>query len=338
MKRATLVSTTSGYNLGLHKLGSWLEASGWIITHSREAITAPADLYCFSVIFSWDIPELIRQVRWVKGHGDIWIGGPACTFNAVLIEKATGIKPHVGPDRRFEEQPGKYKLLRTTRGCSGGFNGPCYACPVPRMDGTTLRTLSYSMPVTDGCGIVDDNMAQAPRGHQEQLVEDLKGYRSVDLNSGWEPWWWRDWMWDLWRGLPLVAWRTAFDGLYEEEHVERLIGFWRDRGVGRRRIWVYVLAGGAETFDQALYRAQKVVEWGGEPRIQPYKPNNWLKPRSEPYVQPDKGWSRERVVNLPRYFYGYHWRHRSFDEFMAQGRPRRAKPIAENISLPMNLP
>ena len=327
MPNATLVSTTSGYNLGLAKLGTWLESEGWTVTFARDAFTAPADLYAFSAVFSWDLPELFRQVNWVKGHGEVWIGGPATTYNAPLILRATGTQPHIGPDWRFEEQPGEYKLLRTTRGCSGGVAGPCYACPVPRMDGGSLRIVKYSLPVTEGCGVVDDNIAQAPRDHHEQLVEQLKGYRSVDLNSGFEPWWWRDWMFDIWRDVPLVAWRTAFDGLYEEDQVGRLLSFWRSKGIGQRKIWVYVLAGGAESFDQAAYRARKVLEWGGEPRIQPYKPNNWLKRRSEPFISP--GWTREQVVNLPRYFYGYHWRTRTLEDYMQRPHIRReTQPVA----------
>lgn len=316
MKRATLVSTTRGYNLGLHKLGTWLSENGWDVGYEPHVLSRSADLYCFSVIFSWDIPALIAQANWVKGGADIWIGGPACTYNASLILQTTGISPHVGPDERFEEQPGEYRLLRTTRGCSGGVAGPCFACPVPRMDGSTLRRLRYSLPVTDNCGIVDDNLALAPQEHHEELVGRLRRYHSIDLNSGWEPWAWRPWMWALWRDLPLVAWRTAFDGLYEEEHVGRLIRFWRSEGIPQNRIWVYVLAGGVEPFDAAFYRAQKVLQWGGEPRIQPYKPNNWLQPRSAPYLQPEKGWTHERVVNLPRYYYGYYWRRMGWEEFL----------------------
>lgn len=319
LKRATLVSTTSGYNLGLDKMGAWLTELGWTVTQAREAIEAPADLYAFSVIFSWDIPNLIRQVGWVKNLGEVQIGGPACTYNAKLIEKETGIKPHSGPDWRFEEQEGAFKLLRTTRGCSGGVNGPCYACPVPKMDGRTQRSISYSLPVTPNCGIVDDNIAQAPDAHHEQLTAQLTRYRSIDLNSGWEPYWWRPSHWDLWRSLPLVAWRTAYDGLYEQEPVHRLIKFWRSVGIPQRKIWVYVLCGGAESFHDASERAQDVLEWGGEPRIQMFKPNNMLQPRSTPYVQPEKGWTRERVINFPRYYYGYHWRHMSFEEYLERG-------------------
>ena len=262
---------------------------------------------------------MIPQVCLVKDRADVWIGGPACTFNADYIQQNTGITPHVGPDWRFEEHPGEYRLLRTTRGCSGGFNGPCYACPVPRMDGTALRVISYTLPVTEGCGILDDNIAEAPRSHHETLVPQLSGYRSIDNQSGWEPWRWREWMWDVWRGLPMVAWRTAFDGLYEEEHVYNLLTFWRQQEIPQKRIWVYVLCGGVETFDEAMYRATKVVEWGGEPRIQMYKPNTWKVARSRPYRQPELGWTHRVVMNLPRYFYGYHWRRMSFEEFLERG-------------------
>lgn len=318
-QRATLVSTTSGYNLGLHKMGTWLSDQGWQVTYAKEAIEAPADLYAFSVIFSWDIPNLFRQVAWIRGKGDIQIGGPACTVNRALIEKETGIAPHVGPDWRFEEQAGEYKLVRTTRGCSGGVAGPCYACPVPAMDGQHLRILSCSFPVTTNCGIIDDNIAQAPVAHHQAVTALLRRYLTVDLNSGWEPYWWRPWMWDEWRTVNLVAWRTAFDGLYEEQQVADLLGFWKARGVPQKRIWVYVLCGGAESFEEGIYRATKVLEWGGEPRIQMYKPLNSLDPRSTPYLQPDKGWTHKRVINLPRYFYGYHWRHMGFEEYLERG-------------------
>ena len=295
---------------------------GWEVSYPKESIESPADLFVFSVIFSWDLPNLFRQVGWVKGQGEIRIGGPACTYNAALIEHQTGIVPHVGPDWRFEEQPGEYKLVRTTRGCPGGVAGPCYACPVPRMDGNHLRILSCSFPTTPNCGIVDDNIAAAPWAHHLAVTAQLKRYKAIEMSSGWEPWAWRPWMWDLWRDLPMNAWRTAFDGLYEESHVADLIRFWRAQGVPQKKIWVYVLAGGVETFDEALYRATKVLEWGGEPRIQPYKPNSWLRPRSVPYLQPEKGWTHERVVNLPRYFYGYHWRRMGFEEFLE----RKANP------------
>ena len=58
-----------------------------------------------------------------------------------------------------------------------------------------------------------------------------------------------------------------------------------------------------------------------------YKPNTWLKPRSEPYLQPELGWTHQRVTNLPRYFYGYQWRHMGFEEFLTSGaHPGKRKP------------
>lgn len=50
-------------------------------------------------------------------------------------------------------------------------------------------------------------------------------------------------------------------------------------------------------------------------------------PRSEPYLQPELGWTHQRVTNLPRYFYGYQWRHMGFEEFLTSGaHPGKRKP------------
>ena len=315
-RRACLVASTAGYNLALAKMGNWLGREGWEVLYEREPFGVEADRFAFSVIFSWDVPKMIQQVNWVKGRAEVEIGGPAMTHLHTVVERATGIKPHIGPDFRFEEEPGDYPLIRTSRGCSVG----CWFCPVTKMDGAMVRLYpDCSLPDAQGCAIVDDNFAETPDSHQETIVDRMAGrYRNVDLNSGIEPRSWRSGMFDRLARLPLVAWRTALDEVEEADAVERLLAEWRAHGIRRSKIWVYVLIGGKEPFEQAKWRADRVIEWGGEPRVQPFKPLTWLKPRSEPFIS--KGWTREQIVNLPRYYYGYYWRHMSFEEYLAMPR------------------
>ena len=322
MQKATacLVASTPGYNLALAKMGNWLRRQDCEVVYEREPFGVEADLYAFSVIFSWDVPRLINQVNWVKSRGEVWIGGPAMTNLHRYVERATGIKPHVGPDFRFEEEPGDYKLIRTSRGCSIG----CWFCPVTKMDGATLRLYpNCSLSSASACAIVDDNFAETPDDHQEAVIARMEGrYRVVDLNSGIEPRAWRPGLYERLRRLPLSAWRTALDEVEEADAVAALLQDLREKGISRRYIWVYVLAGGKEPFEEAKWRADRVIEWGGDPRIQPYKPLTWLKPRSTPFIS--KGWTREQVVNLPRYYYGYHWRRMTFEEFIERrGQPGR---------------
>ena len=314
-KRACLVASTSGYNLALAKMGDWLRGDGWEVIYEREPFGIEADLFAFSVIFSWDVPRLIQQVNWVKARGEVWIGGPAMTNLHRYVERATGIKPHVGPDYRFEEQLGDYKLIRTSRGCSVG----CWFCPVTKMDGANLRLYpECSLSSASACAIVDDNFAETPDSHQEAVISRMEArrYRVVDLNSGIEPRAWRAGLYERLQRLPLAAWRTALDEVEEADAVAVLLRELRTKGIPQSKIWVYVLAGGKEPFELAKWRADKVLEWGGEPRIQPYKPLTWLRPRSAPFVS--KGWTREQVINLPRYYYGYYWRRMSFVEFLVR--------------------
>lgn len=68
-----------------------------------------------------------------------------------------------------------------------------------------------------------------------------------------------------------------------------------------------------------MWRAQKVVEWGGEPRIQTMKPSTWLEPRHRVWINPRHDWTPELSVNFPRYWYSYAWRRVSWDEWSAAG-------------------
>lgn len=271
------------------------------------------ELFGFSAVFTWDLPALVDAVKQVPPNRRIWIGGPGPSAMPSWVEKLTGIRPIVGPDFRFEREPGSYRWCRTTRGCPVG----CYFCIVPKIDGTTM--LEY--PDFDPAPIVvDDNILRASWKHQRLVVTKLQeqNYESVDFNSGFEPLYFEQKHIDLYGRLPLRYWRIAFDERKEWREVKAAIKLLRANGIPRDRIFCYVLAGN-EPFDDCMWRANQVVRWGGEPRIQMMKPLNWINPRKEVWINPVHGWTREQSVNFPRFWYSYAWRRVEWADWEAAG-------------------
>jgi hypothetical protein len=313
--RALLTPSSPGYNLGLDKLRSWLRNQGWEVSFNPllNAVAPGFDLYAFSAVFTWDLPALVEAVRSVPPRAEMWIGGPAPSSMPSWIEEQTGVRPVVGPDPRFELQPGTYKWCRTTRGCPVG----CYFCIVPRIDGTTM--IEYD-DFTPAPVVVDDNILRSSWRHQELVVNSLAnaGFNSIDFNSGFEPLFLEQKHIDLYGRLPLKYWRVAFDELKEAREVEAAIRLLRANGIPSKKIFCYVLAGN-EPFAECLWRAEKVVEWGGEPRIQMMKPLNWLRPRQDVWINPKHDWTIELSINFPRYWYSYAWRRVTWSEWAAAG-------------------
>lgn len=312
---ALLTACSPGYNLGLDKLGTWLRTLGWQVAYNPLANAVPDgfDLYAFSTVFTWDLPALVEATRSAPPDAVRWIGGPAASSMAGWVEEQTGTRPVIGPDPRFERQPGSYKWCRTTRGCPVG----CYFCIVPKIDGTAMIEYDDFEPAPV---VVDDNILRSSWRHQQRVVERLAGtgFSSIDFNSGFEPLFFEQKHVDLYGQLPLRYWRIAFDETKEAREVEHAIRLLRANGVPSKKIFCYVLAGN-ESFADCLWRAMKVVEWGGEPRIQMMKPLNWLQPRQSVWINPKHDWTVELSVNFPRYWYSYAWRRVDWGAWVAAG-------------------
>ncbi len=311
MTRALIFNcSTKCYNRGTVALGYYLAGEGWQVEHSTgepDLFSLDAGLFAFSAIFTWDLPQLVEWVNRVKDFGEVWIGGPAVSAMSRYVEQATGIRPVVGVDPRLETRPGYYKMTRTSRGCPVG----CSFCIVPRIDGRVM----VEYPVFDPAPVVmDDNILACSTGHQERVIEKLlaRGYRAVDFNSGFEPSFFDHEAFERFRRLPLKFWRLAFDTVAEEKPVEEMMRLLKEAGVGSRNIRVYCLSGN-EPFEDCMYRAEKIVDWGGEPFVQALIPLNALEKR--PVVQHRYGWTEQKLIDFGRYYNRWLWRKpgRSFD-------------------------
>lgn len=295
--------STKYYNRGAVALGYWLQSQGWQVEHSTnqpDLFSFGADLFCFSAIFTWDLPRLVEWVNRVKDFGEVWIGGPAVSAMPRYVEQMTGIKPVVGIDARIEQQPGHYKMTRTSRGCPVG----CSFCIVPKIDGKTMIEYPDFSPAPV---VMDDNILACSVAHQEQVVERLlsQQYRAVDLNSGFEPSYFNQAAFDRFNRLPLKFWRLAFDTITEEKPAYEMMRLLREARIASRNVRVYCLSGN-EPFEQCRYRAEKIIEWGGEPHVQALIPLNALEKR--PVVQKQYGWTEQLLTDFGRYYNRWLWR------------------------------
>lgn len=309
--------STKYYNRGVVALGYWLHSQGWQVEHcTREPdlFSLDANLFCFSAIFTWDLPLLVKWANRVKDFGEVWLGGPAVSAMPRYVEQQTGLRPVVGIDSRFENQPGQYKMTRTSRGCPVG----CSFCIVPRIDGRTMVEYPDFSPSPV---IMDDNILACSVEHQERVIEKLLGqnYRAVDLNSGFEPSYFSQAAYERFRRLPLKFWRLAFDTISEEKPVEEMMRLLREAGLASRNIRVYCLSGN-EPFETVHYRAEKIIELGGEPFVQALIPLNALEKR--PVVQRQFGWTEQKLIDFSRYYNKWLWRKegRSFEWYRRDAR------------------
>lgn len=317
MKAIIFNTSTKHYNRGAIALDYYLQKQGFRTQFKNkqpDLFDFGADLYAFSAIFTWDLPRLAYWVNQIQNQGEIWIGGPAPSANPTYIKKETGITPHIGPDMRFEQQPGLYKMTRSSRGCPVG----CSFCIVPKVDGLIMREYS-DFPLAPA--LLDDNITATSIGHQERVIDRLLSadYRAVDLNSGFEPSFFNQAVFDRFSKLPLKFWRLAFDEMKEEKQVKEMMRLLVENGVSSRQIRVYCLSGN-EPFDQVHYRAEKIIEWGGEPHVQPLIPLNALE--KKPVVQHRFNWTHQKLIDFARYYNRWLWRKpgRSFNWYKSDAR------------------
>jgi hypothetical protein len=324
MMRAVIFNcSTKYYNRGTEALGYWLQEQGCQVeqsTREPDLFSLDARLFCFSAIFTWDLPRLTEWVNRVKDFGEVWIGGPAVSAMPRYVENETGIKPTVGIDSRFEQQPGHYKMTRTSRGCPVG----CSFCIVPKIDGRAMVEYPDFSPAPV---VMDDNILACSVQHQEHVIERLleQDYRAVDLNSGFEPSYFTAESFARFSRLPLKFWRLAFDETKEEKAVYEMIRLLREGGIkDSRAIRVYCLSGN-EPFENCHYRAEKIIEWGGEPFVQALIPLNALS--KTPVVQSRFGWTEQLLTDFSRYYNRWLWRKsgRSFDWYDRSARTSKER-------------
>lgn len=334
MKACLVNASYPRYNFGLAKYRAWLIECGWQVEVSTAVpgpLLAPLyDLVAVSAIFSWDVPKLVAGVRQIAERTHVEVGGPGCFALTSYIERATGVVPCHGLDERFDQQAPldgeSYRQVFTGRGCPGN----CCFCIVSRLEGMTfVPYANWSLaPV-----ILDNNILAASVEHQERVIERLlsAGYGpgQVDFNSGFDPVRLDQAAINRFGRLSLGTWRLAFDEISEESQVRKAMRLLRANKLKPRQIRVYVLFGN-EAPEICHHRARKVIEWGGEPFVQPMVALNALERR--PVVR--HGWTLQRLRDASRYYNRFVWRSASWRDYNRNYRQGRGKTGAQQQPFP----
>jgi hypothetical protein len=323
MKTAVVITVGSPMeSLGAMKLARWLARTGYEVSTATNVapLVERFDLYCFSVVFSWRLVEMIEMVKAVKDLGEVWIGGPAVTFhpaNAELVERETGIRPTKGIDERFEREPGAYPMVYFSRGCPA-YTPACGVCPVPRIEGNTFRYYRDSRPAPL---LLDNNLSALPADYQDFIIktyaDSWRGGR-VDANSGFEPHTFDARTFERWSKFPLLYWRFGYDDTTERDEALEMMRLLKFNNVPPRMVRVYTLIGN-EPKKICSDRIREVIANGFYPWPQRKRPLDWLGPDGT--LPCDHDWDESTLIAYQRFYsIAGLWKTMKPEEFFYQGR------------------
>jgi hypothetical protein len=327
MKTAVVITIGSKCeSLGAMKLARWLRRTGWSVIETNRLNPmhhCRADLFAFSCVFSWKLPELADQAIIAKTlGGEIWIGGPAVTFdkrNAAYVRRETGINPHIGIDERFEREPGHYAMVYFSRGCPA-YTKACGNCPVPRIEGSEFTYYPDAAPAPLLC---DNNLSALPDDYQQHIIDryarDWRG-GLVDANSGFEPHSFTAATLARWSKFPLAFWRFGYDDMSEREQAIEMMRVLKAHGYSGRRVRVYTMIGN-EPMSACYQRVREVIDHGMYPWPQRLRPLGWLGGD----LPCSHGWDEPTLIAFQRFFsIAKLWRTIRPEEFYYQSR----RPLA----------
>lgn len=320
MTRSMVVNCSKPYyNLGARKLADWLRSDGHDVTYhdgDPGMFGLGAEKVYLSVVFSWQAPIALQIAMRMKAHADVECGGPGMFALAGWWKKQTGLEVHKGVDPRFDKQRGDYLMTFASRGCPVN----CSFCIVPRIEGTEFTLDPDFKPAPILC---DNNLSALPVDYQQHIIRRYQdtGVKLKDANSGFEPRTFDEGTFQRWKPILKGAWRFAYDVTGEGEGVYRMMQILKGESVKRKQVYVLI---GNEPIEACLERALKVIEWGGEPYVQPVMPLNAL---SRDDLRIAYGWTHRRLKDFQRYFNRHLWRYVKLWEY--NNRKREKPPFAD---------
>lgn len=258
------------------------------------------DTAYLSVAFTWKLPEARDRALFHRASGlKVRAGGPALFTRRHFLDAVAEVDCDY-PDAITKHHP---HATIASRGCPVG----CWFCIVPKMEGRAF-TLLPDFPVRPI--LCDNNLSALPPEYQDHIVGRYKatGVLLLDANSGFEPKTFTDDVYARWKPINRGPWRFAYDEIGEMGDVHRVMWMLRKEPPKRKRVYVLI---GNETVESCLERIIQVIEWGGEPHVQPYIKLNALE--RAPYPRFD--WSAQRLIDVARWANRYIWRHTKLDDY-----------------------
>lgn len=264
------------------------------------------DTAFLSVVFTWDVDAAIERARFWGACGyKVRVGGPGVFLLAKEfdgIAKVGGaIKDAVtrhNPDATF-----------ASRGCPVG----CSFCVVPPMEGRDFTMIPDFTPRPILC---DNNLSALEPAYQDHIIDryEAAGVPLLDANSGFEPATFTEEVYRRWKPILRGPWRFAFDETKEREDVRRVMAMLGDVSARKKRVYVLI---GNEPFDACMARVREVIDWGGEPHVQPVMK---LKAREKrPWAKLD--WTEQLLRKVARWTNRRYWKYVEFKDYNANARP-----------------
>jgi hypothetical protein len=273
------------------------QQSAWI---GGLAEWTEGDTAYLSVAFTWKLNDARDRARWYKSLGyKVRAGGPATFRPHGYLADVAELGGDLPDAVRFHNPAATI----ASRGCPVG----CWFCIVPPMEGKTF-TLLPDFPVRPV--LCDNNLSALPAEYQAHIVARYvaEGVPLLDANSGFEPRTFDGAVFERWRRILRGPWRFAYDDLQEREEVRQVMLMLKALPAKRKRVYVLI---GNEPVDACLGRILEVIEWGGEPHVQPLMKLNALE--KEHWIRFD--WTARKLTDMARWANRRIWRYARFDEY-----------------------
>ncbi len=254
-----------------------------------------------SVVFTWRLAAAYSLALWHKEMGKrVIVGGPA------LHSK----KDYFGDIAEYsnEDHFAIYQHNPMATMASRGCPVDCWFCIVPKIEGTefTLIPDFKVRPI-----LCDNNLSALPVEYQEHIISRYEKTEIplLDANSGFAPLSFDRDTYHRWKRINKGPWRLAYDSPEDREPIRRALNILKDEPANKKMIYVLI---GNQPIDQCLRRIQEVIEWGGEPHVQPFIPLNTME--KTPSVRYD--WSRRTLADMARWANRRVWRYGTFQEYL----------------------
>lgn len=273
--------------------------SGWV---GGLAEWTDADTAYLSIAFTWKLDEAYSRAVWYKSLGyKVRAGGPAL-FLVKMQHRLADVAELGGdlPDAVWRHNP---NATIASRGCPVG----CWFCIVPKMEGKQF-TLLPDFPVRPV--LCDNNLSALPPEYQDHIIKRYQDTETplLDANSGFEPRTFTQDVYERWSAINKGPWRFAYDDCKETEEVRAVMAMLRKVPQKRKRVYVLI---GNEPFDECMGRIRRVIDWGGEPHVQPFIKLNSLE--REPVARHD--WTVQKLKDVARWANGWVWKKAPFENY-----------------------
>jgi len=298
--------------LGLMRISTWHKWAGDQVDFVKEPPSPPSyfgykhpnlkkqyDVIYITSLFTYHYAEVIACIRkhqTLYPDAEIKVGGVLATLLPDMIEKETGVTPHIGLLKEVEECPPDYSLFPklpysiafTSRGC---FRG-CRYCVVSFIEPNFFTREHWERdvnPASERIIFWDNNWLYSPNFFKD--IEKLKHIgKPYDFNQGLDCRLFDEGKAKLLGQTKIYPLRFAFDNPSQDRPIQDAIGLAKKHILTDIR--VYVLYNSEEEYDTPEYFYYRINELNKlKVAIYPmrYRPINsvsfhWVSPRWEKNV------------------------------------------------------